>query len=112
MSLQKKRFLTTLVAALGGFFLWYASPHLFGTREPWDGNVLHYGAALFTLGFGLRLLLIALPMNVYYGVLAGQFLGMLYPSFKVAPLLPLGAILLFLFTLLAYFGAWLGQHIR
>lgn len=112
MSLQKKRFFYTLFAALGGFLLWYCSPQLFGTREPWDGNVLHYAAALLTLGFALRILMIALPMNVYYGALAGQFLGMLYPSFKIAPLLPLGAILIFLFTLLAYFGAWLGQHIR
>lgn len=112
MSLQKKRFFTFLLAAAGGFLLWYVSPQLFGTREPWDGNVLHYGAALITLGFALRILCIALPMSVYYGVLTGQFLGLLYPSFALAPLLPVGAIFLFLFSLLAYLGAWLGQHLR
>lgn len=100
------------MAALGGFLLWYCSPQLFGKAEPWDGNVLHYAAALFTLGFALRILMIALPISVYYGVLAGQVLGMLYPKFVVANMLPLGAILLLLFSLIAYFGAWIGQHIR
>ena len=110
--LQQKRVFYFCASVVGGFLLWYLSPQLFGKNEPWDGNVLHYGAALITLGLGLRLLFMALPQSVYYGVLVGQFLGMLYPSFKLAPLLPVGAILIFLFTLLAYFGAWVGQHIR
>lgn len=110
--LQQKRVAYFLLSALGGFLLWYCAPQWFGKAEPWDGNVLHYAAALVTLGFGIRLLMIALPISVYYGVLAGQFLGMLYPQFEMETLFPLGAILLFLFSLLAYLGAWLGQHIR
>lgn len=110
--LQQKRVFYFAMAALGGFLLWYCSPQWFGHREPWDGNVIHYVAALFTLGFGLRLLFIALPMSVYYGTLVGQFLGILYPHFAMEPLLPLGALFIFMFTLFAYFGAWVGQHIR
>jgi hypothetical protein len=112
LSLQKKRFLYILLAAVAGFLLWYAAPQLFGARTPWEGHALHYGAALITLGLALRILMIALPICVYYGVLAGQLLGMLYPSFAFELLLPLGGIFLLLFSLLAYFGAWLGQHIR
>jgi hypothetical protein len=112
LSLQKKRYFYFLLACAGGFLLWYASPQLFGHREPWDGDILHYGGALIALGLGLRLLFIALPTSVYYGVVIGQFFGLLWPHFAFGNLFPLGAILILLCSLLAYFGAWLGQHIR
>jgi hypothetical protein len=112
MPLQQKRVFYFLLSAALGFLLWYLSPELFDKRIPWNGNILHYGAALVTIGLAVRLLMMALPLSVYYGVVGGQFLGALYPHFELAHLLPLTGILIFLFSLLAYFGAWFGQHIR
>ena len=110
-----KNRLGALVAFVGGAVIWGFSPHFTGRIEPWDAHNVYYWVSLF--GVGLLVGLVQ-PRNfltsslwvvagqaayaVFYSVIKGRDIGLLFP---------MGLVAMLLLSAPCYMGAYLGMRL-
>jgi hypothetical protein len=103
---------------VAGLTLWVGSSLFFGMSEPWDAEGLGYFGTLFVLGAIGGLLRPQAFWLAPAGLFVGQFLFgavswvksiVAYSGGGVNFFVPLGAIQLFAFSLVALAGAFLGS---
>ncbi len=96
----------TFVLAMGlGAAIWLASPAMTGRREPWDAHGPYFPVSLVAAGLLAGLAEPGRPWKTGSAIYAGQMAAILLGSGGDFGLLPLGAILLVVYTLLSVAGA-------
>lgn len=103
------------VSAVLAALIWALSPALTGRTEPWDSDGPYYALALLLAGAVAGALVPRALWAHYLGAVAGQ-MGFLLLFLPVGPLLPIGAVLLLVYSLLflavAAFAAYLRARAR
>ncbi len=105
-------FLTGLV--IGGA-IWWLSPLITGSHEPWDAEGVYYAGSLLGAGLLGGLLLPGHWRWFVVGVFVGQVLVLLAGVLRdpsTGGLWPLGLIFLALYSVLTLLGAALGTGLR
>ena len=99
------------VAAVLGAVIWGLSPLLADAVEPWDAESPYYFLSLFVAGGLVGFLCPKHIWVAYFGIVVGQLVYMLIvlPS---GPLLPLGVLFLFGFSMLSLLGLVLTSQVR
>ena len=105
-----------LVAFACGFAIWALSSAMTGRAEPWDAKGLYYWASLFAAGFLGAVIKPSEALTAPLWVVAGQTAAILGSVFfggrSMGLFFPMGLIMLFIFSVLSYAGAFLGMGIR
>ena len=108
--------LNRLVAFACGMAIWLLSPMVTGRVEPWDAKGPYYWLALF--GAGLLAGMIdpagvkTAPLWVVAGQSAAILAGVFFGGRDLGLFFPMGLIMLFVFSILCYAGAFLGAAVR
>jgi hypothetical protein len=99
------------VSLVAGGAIWALLSVATGYPEPWDADSPYYFVSLFVMGALLGWLYPRNVWTVFLGIVFGQLIYMLVflPS---GPLLPLGIIFLFTFSVLSLAGAAITSRIR
>lgn len=98
------------VAGVAGAVVWALSPWLTGRAEAWDAP-RYYFLALLVAGLVAGLAAGRPLWRLYVGAVLGQVLYMLI-ALPLGPLLPIGVVILLVFTLLFLAAATLGWAVR
>jgi len=109
--LNKNIFISLIFSAGLGAVIWAMSPVVVGAVEPWDSESPYYFVSLFIAG---GLVGIYQPGNIwaiFIGIVIGQFIYMVI-FLPVGPLIVIGMMFLFGYSLLSLFGAFLASRIR
>ena len=108
--------LNRIVAFACGMAIWVLSPAVTGRVEPWDAKGPYYWLALFGAGFAAGLMEPAEVRTAPLWVVAGQstaiLAGVFFAGRDIGLFVPMGLVLLFIFSALCYAGAFLGATIR
>ena len=112
---MSSKILSNITAFACGAAIWVLSPRYTGHVEPWDASGLYYWATLFVSGLVATLIEPKQFKVAPLWIVAGQgaaILGGIIFGDRDAGLLPLGILVLFLFSVLCYAGAFLGTVLR
>jgi len=104
-----------LTGLLIGGAIWWLSPLITGSREPWDAEGVYYAGSLLGAGLFGGLLLPGQWRWFVVGVFVGQVLVLLAGVLRdpsTGGLWPLGLIFLALYSVLTLLGAALGSGLR
>ncbi len=104
-----------LAMALGAA-IWLASPYVTGRREPWDAHSPYYIIALFGAGMVMGLLeprrFWRWPVAIYAGQCAAVLALTWVRHDDLGLFVPMGMIVLAVYTLLSWFGSAVGAALR
>lgn len=108
---MKKEHAAFAMSFAAGAVIWALSRPITGKVEPWDANSAYYYVALALAGFGCAAAIRAPKRFHYVGAVTGQVLYMLL-FLRGGGLMPLGIIVLFVYTLVFLAGAAAGARLR
>lgn len=103
--------LNLTASAVAGATIWALSPTLMGHVEPWDAEGVYYPVTLFVSGLVLGVIGPRAIWAHAVGIVIGQFLYMLI-FLPIGPLMVLGVLFLFVYSLLTLAGAGFGSVLR
>lgn len=98
------------VAAVLGAVIWALSPLITEAAEPWDAESPYYFVSLFIAGGLVGMLCPRHIWAAFLGIVIGQLVYMLI-FLPWGPLLPLGVLFLFGYSLLSFFGLFLASRV-
>ena len=108
--------MSKLIGFACGVAIWVLSPQFTGRVEPWDAKGVYYWAALFVAGLIPALIepkkFKTIPLWVVAGQSAAILGGVVFGGKDIGLFLPMGLIVLFLYSVVCYAGAFLGAAIR
>jgi hypothetical protein len=109
--MKTRAWLTVIVSALAGAWVWALSPVLAGRREPWDADGLFYVLALVVAGAVTGLLAPRPLWAQYLGAIVGQaaYAALFLP---IGPLFLPGAAFLPGYSLIFLVAAALAAFVR
>jgi hypothetical protein len=109
---RRDSILAFFLALVAGAATWLFWRLVFGISEPWDGTFAAlYPLVLGVCGAGIGYAAPGKPLLVLAGGWIGQLIG-LFSTGSIGPLAPLGAAMLFPFTLPLVVGALIGGWLR